>query len=477
MSDPACEIRAVPARGRFARLRADIRAALLGTHQDFTEGSLGRAIALLAIPMVLEMSMESVFAVCDVFWVARLGPDAVATVGLTESVLTILYAVAIGLSMAATAMVARRIGEHDREGAAVAAVQAIALGVVVSAAVGLGGALGARSILSAMGASSAIVEGGWGYTAVMMGGSITIFQLFLINGIFRGSGDASVAMRALWLANLINLVLDPCLIFGLGPFPEWGLTGAAVGTTIGRGTGVLYQIACLMRGRGRVVVTPALVRIEPEVMWRLLRVSFTGILQFLIATASWVGLVRIVSAFGSASVAGYTIAMRIIIFALLPSWGLSNAAATLVGQSLGAGKPDRAERSVWMTGLYNVIFLGGVTVLFVALAEPMIRIFTSDPDVVPVGVSCLRSISYGYVFYAFGMVIVQAFNGAGDTVTPTVINLFCYWCWQIPLAYALAHTAGWGPDGVFIAIAISESTLTVVGALVFRRGRWKKSRI
>jgi putative MATE family efflux protein len=454
-----------------------VREAVGGTQQDFTEGSLGRAITLLAIPMVLEMSMESLFGIVDVFFVGKLGADAVATVGLTESLLTLVFAIAMGLSMATTAMVARRIGEKDPEDAAVAAVQSIAVGVTAAVAIGIGGVLSARWLLGAMGASNAIVETGFGYTSVILGGSITVVLLFLINAIFRGAGDAVIAMRVLWFSNLINIVLDPCLIFGWGPFPQMGLTGAAVATTIGRGAGVLYQLWVLVGGRGRVVVRRKQVVLDTAVMVRLLRVSLTGMLQFLVATASWLGLVRITAAFGSAALAGYTIALRIIIVALLPAWGMSNAAATLVGQNLGAGKPERAERSVWLTGLSNMLFLGAVTVFFVLFAEPVIRLFTSDPEVIPIGVDCLRYVSYGYIFYAYGMVMVQAFNGAGDTATPTVINLLCYWLWQIPLAYGLAMPFGLGARGVFIAIAISESTLAVVAMLVFRRGRWKQQTI
>jgi putative MATE family efflux protein len=456
---------------------AALREAILGTQQDFTEGSIGRAVTLLAIPMVMEMAMESVFGIVDVFFVARLGAEAVATVGLTESLLTLIYAVAMGLSMATTAMVARRVGEKDPARAAVAAVQAIGIGLALSVLIGVAGALSAPTLLLSMGASPNLVESYSGYARVMFGGNITILLLFLINAVFRGAGDAAIAMRTLWLANLVNIVLDPCLIFGWGPFPEMGIAGAAVATNIGRGIGVGYQFWVLSRGQGRVVVRRSHVRIEPRVMAQLLRVSVGGMFQFLVSTASWLGLVRILASFGSAALAGYTIALRVIIFAILPSWGMSNAAATLVGQNLGAGKPDRAERSVWLTGFYNMLFLGGVTVVFIAFAGPLIRLFTDDRAVEAVGVSCLRLVSYGYVFYAYGMVMVQAFNGAGDTVTPTVINLFCYWLWQIPLAYGLADLIGLGPTGVFLAITISESTIAVVGILCFRRGRWKQRKI
>ncbi|KAA0229415.1 MATE family efflux transporter [candidate division KSB1 bacterium] len=463
--------------GPLRRLWADLREAIAGSEQDFTEGHLGRAILLLSVPMVLEMVMESVFAVVDVFFVARLGADAVATVGLTESVITLVYSIAIGLSMAITAMVARRIGEKDSAGATVAAVQALALGVLASLPIAVIGIFLAPDILRLMGASPGIVANGSGYMAVMLGGNITIMLIFLINAIFRGAGDAAIAMRSLWLANLINCVLDPCFIFGWGPFPEMGVTGAAVATNIGRGVGVLYQLYALFYGKSRIQIQGAQFRLDFEVMWRLVRVSLGGIFQFLVATASWLGLVRIVAIFGSAALAGYTIALRIIVFALLPSWGMSNAAATLVGQNLGADKPGRAERSVWFTGLCNVIFLGLVTIVFVVFAEPLVYLFTRDSEVVPFAVDCLRYVSYGYIFYAFGMVMVQAFNGAGDTVTPTIINLCCYWLFQIPLAYGLALPFDFGARGVFAAITIAESTLAVVAVLVFRRGKWKERKI
>jgi putative MATE family efflux protein len=462
---------------RIARLGRDLREAILGTQQDFTEGSIGRAITLLAVPMVLEMAMESVFGIVDVFWVGRLGADAVATVGITESLLTLVFAIAMGLSMATTAMVARRVGEKDRVGAALAAVQAIAVGVVLSVPIGAIGFWMAPSLLRLMGASASIIATGSDYGAVMLGGNVTILLLFLLNAIFRGAGDATIAMRSLWFANLVNIVLDPCFIFGLGPFPKMGVTGAAVATTIGRGLGVAFQLFTLWRGQGRIRISSGALRLDPEVMLRLVRVSLGGIFQFLIATASWLGLVRIIAFFGSTALAGYTIALRVIIFAILPSWGMSNAAATLVGQNLGAGKPGRAEESVWKTAFYNMLFLVGVALIFIVFAEPLIRLFTNDPAIVPIGTACLRFVSYGYGFYAYGMVMVQAFNGAGDTATPTKINLFCYWLFEIPLAYELAIQAKLGANGVFLAITIAESTIAVVGILAFRRGRWRERKI
>jgi putative MATE family efflux protein len=455
------------------RFLAAVREAIGGTQQDFTEGNLSRGVILLAIPMVLEMTMESVFAVVDIFFVARLGEDAISAVGLTEAILCLIYAVAVGLAMGTTAMVARRIGEKDPQAAGTVAVQAIVLAGIVAAGVGLAGGLTAPRLLHLMGASEEIVETGSGYITILLATNAVIMLLFINNAIFRGAGDASLAMRSLWLANGINIVLDPCLIFGLGPFPEMGLTGAAVATTFGRGTAVLYQLAALSRGGGRIRVRLRSWRLVPRVMSRLIRVSAGGVLQFLVETASFVGLVRIVAYFGSTALAGYTIGIRIIIFALLPSWGMGNAAATLVGQNLGAKKPDRAERSVLLTGFYNMLFLGGVSVIFIVFARPLVSLFHTDPGVVATGVECLRIISYGYVFFAWGMVMVQCFNGAGDTMTPTWVNLFCFWIVQIPLAYFLARVLDWGPAGVFWAIAISYSVSAAVGFYLFRRGRWK----
>lgn len=461
--------------GRTARLRAFLREAVVGSSQDFTEVPIRRAIFLLAIPMILEMAMESLFGVINVFWVAHLGAEATAAVGITESLLTLVFGVALGLSMATTATVARRIGEKDPQGASVAAFQAIVLGVVISIPVAIIGIVFAPELLKLMDASDAVAASA-SYTRIILGGNIVIMLLFLINAVFRGAGDAAIAMRVLWIANAINLVLDPCLILGLGPFPKLGVTGSAIATTIGRGTGVLVQLYILFRGTGRVKVDWRTARINSTVMFRMLRMSLGGMFQFLVATASWLGLVRIVARFGDAALAGYTVAIRILIFALLPSWGMSNAAATLVGQNLGAQKPERAERSVWVAGFANMCFLAIVAVTFVIFAEPLIRVFTTDPEIVPYGVDCLRFISYGYIFYAYGMVMVQAFNGAGDTRTPTVINLCCYWLFQIPLAYSLALPLKLGARGVFVAITISESLLAVVGMLAFRRGRWKEAR-
>ena len=462
---------------KWAALRADLREAVRGTQQDFTQGSLGRAIILLSVPTILEMSMESLFGIVDVFWVASLGPDAVAAVGLTEGLLTLIFAAAMGLCMGTTAMVARRIGEKDPAGAAAAAVQSILLGLLISLPIGLGGALFAPQLFRLMGASPEVVATGSSFGAIMLGGNATIFLLFLVNAIFRGAGDAVSAMRALWIGNAINLLLDPCLIFGLGPFPEMGVTGNAIATNIGRGIGVLYQVSVICRGNGRLTIGREQLRIDWPVLWRLLKVSLSGMFQFLIPMASYLVLVRMVSMFGSAALAGYTIALRIIIVAILPAWGMCNAAATLVGQNLGAKQPDRAETSVWRIGLYNMVFLCGVAVTFISFAEPMIRFFTRDSSVIPFGVDCLRMVSYGYGFYAYGMVLVQAFNGAGDTNTPTIINVFCYWLFQLPLAYLLSQPFGLGAQGVFLAITLAESVLAVVSIFFFRLGRWKEQQI
>jgi putative MATE family efflux protein len=454
-----------------------IREALRGSHQDYTAGSLNRAILLLAIPMVLEMVLESLFAVVDVFWVSRLGADAVATVGLTESVLTLVFAVSLGLGMSTTAMVARRIGEKDENGAAIAAVQAIFLGLIASLAMGIPFFFLAPRLLALMGASPAIVATGSNYTRIALGGSGVVMMLFLNNAIFRGAGDAAIAMRLLWVSNILNLILDPCLIFGLGPFPKLGVTGAALATFSGRGIGVLYQFYRLSKGTERLCILACHVRLQAEVLWRLVRVSITGILQFLIGQASWIGLVRIVSLFGAPALAAYTIAIRIVIFAILPSWGLSNAAATLVGQNLGAGRPDRARSAVLRTGMWNMLFLGSVGVVFIVFAPWIIGLFTHDPDVVPVAVDCLRIFSCGNIAFAYGMVLMQAFNGAGDTLTPTYINLFGFWILEIPLAWWLAMHTSAHVNGVFISVVVAQVVVVLIGLALFLQGRWIKQRI
>jgi putative MATE family efflux protein len=418
--------------------------------------------------------MESVFAVVDIFWVSHLGTDAAATVGLTESLLTLIYAIAIGLSIGAMAMVARRIGEQNPDGAARAAVQAIILAALVSLVIGLAATPFAPKLLAVMGGSPWVIEHGSAFTRVMLAGNVTVVMLFMVNAIFRGAGDAAIAMRTLWLANWINIVLGPCLVFGLGPFPKLGIVGAAIATNIGRGTGALYALSRLWRQGGRFDIRREHLRIEPSIMWRMIRLSATGTFQVFIGMASWIGLVRIISSFGSDAVAGYTFGIRVILFALLPSWGMANAAATMVGQALGAGNPERAERAVWRAGFYNMIFLGIVGLLFILFAPQIIGFYTSDPHVAQYGIDCLRIVAYGFLFYAYGMVLGQSFNGAGDTWTPTIINLFVFWLWEIPLAYVLGVVLGMGPRGVFISMMIAFSTLAVVSGAVFRLGRWKR---
>jgi len=454
-----------------------IKESIRGSHRDYTRGPIGRAILLLAIPMVLEMIMESVFAVVDIFWVSHLGTDAAATVGLTESLMTLVYALAIGLSIGGMAMVARRIGEQNPDGAARAAVQAIALALIVSIVIGAIGAPLAPKLLALMGGSPWVIEHGSAFTRVMLAGNASVVMLFMINAIFRGAGDAAIAMRTLWLANWINILLGPCLIFGLGPFPKLGIVGAAIATTIGRGTGAIFALSKLVRSGGRFNIERRHLRIEPSVIGRLIRLSASGTFQVFIGMASWIGLVRIISSFGSNAVAGYTFGIRVILFALLPSWGMANAAATMVGQALGAKNPERAERAVWKAGFYNMIFLGIVGLLFIFFAPQIIWFYTDDPNVAHYGVDCLRIVAYGFLFYAYGMVLGQSFNGAGDTWTPTIINLFVFWLWEIPLAYVLAVKAQMGPRGVFVAMMVAFSTLAVVSGLVFRRGRWKKKAV
>lgn len=455
----------------------DVRDALRGGHHDYTSGPLGRAIMLLAVPMVMEMIMESIFAVVDVFFVSRLGPDAVATVGLTESMLTLIYTVAMGLGIGVMATVARRIGEKNPDEAADAAVQGIALGIGVAVVISLMGIIFAPDLLRLMGASPSVIATGSNYTRTMLGGNVVILLLFLINSIFRGSGDAAIAMRVLWLANGINIVLAPSLIFGVGPLPQLGVTGAAVGTTIGRGVGVLFALYNLSRPGRQVTVERKHLSLHPRVMLALVRLSGAGMFQVFVGMASWIGLVRILASFGSAAVAGYTIGIRIILFALLPSWGLANAAATMVGQNLGAGKPDRAESAVKLAGRYNMVFLGLVSLVFVLGASVIVGWFTRDVAVAPIAANCLRIVSLGFVFYAWGMVLTNSFNGAGDTWTPTLINLGCFWALEIPLAWFLAEHTSAGPTGVFWAVTTAFSMVAVVSAILFKQGRWKLKKV
>ena len=459
----------VPAGGRWATLREAVR----GSRIDYTTATVGRAVIMLSVPMVMEMAMESIFAVADVFWVSHLGADAVATVGLTESMMTIIYTAAMGLSIGATALVARRTGEHDAEAAARAAGQSILLGVAVAAAIALAAAPFAASLLRLMGASDEVVRTGSGFTRMMLAGNATVLLLFLQNAVFRGAGDAAVAMRVLVFGNVLNIVLGPCFIFGLGPFPRMGVTGAAVATNIGRGAAVLLQLYLLARGNGRLRLERRHFHLDLATMRSVVRLSGSGTLQILIGTASYIGLVRILSTFGSAPLAGYTIGIRVILFALLPAFGISNAAATMVGQNLGANRPDRAVSAVWTASLYNMIFLGSVGLLFLLAAPQIAALFTDDAAVRQYAVGCLRTVSLGFLFYAVGMTLTSAFNGAGDTWTPTVINLFVFWLWEIPLAWWLSTRAGLGPHGVFWALTIAYSTLAVVSAVIFRQGRWK----
>ncbi|SIS55500.1 putative efflux protein, MATE family [Zobellia uliginosa] len=448
--------------------------AVTGKETEFTSGSIRKAIFMLSIPMILEMMMESIFAIVDIAYVSQVSVNAVATIGLTESVVTLVYAVAIGLSMAATAIVARRIGAKDVKGAQEAAVQAIALGVLVSVVVGVSGFLYAKDILALMGAEPDLIAEGYGYTQLLLGGNITILLLFLINAIFRGAGDASIAMWALVLSNGLNIILDPIFIFGWGPIPEYGVMGAAIATNIGRGAAVLFQLAVLFFGWSRIQIGFKDMVLHFGVMLNLVKVSMGGVAQFLIGTSSWVFLMRMMSEFGSEVLAGYTIAIRVMLFTLMPSWGMSNAAATLVGQNLGAKKPDRAETSVWKTGKYNAWFMGMVSLVYLFFAYDIVGWFNTNPVVVENGGLCLQIIAVGYVFYAYGMVVTQAFNGAGDTGTPTKLNLIAFWLFQLPFAYLTAIAFQWGAMGVFVAITAAEVLLAVISMVWFKKGKWKK---
>lgn len=449
----------------------DLKEAVSGTEQDFTEGRLGRAILLLSIPAVLEMIMESIFVIVDIYFVSKLGSSAVATVGLTESLITIVYAISLGLATATTSMVSRRIGEKNPEKASKTAFQAILTGIIISIAIAIPGYFFSSRLLDLMGASPEIVSGMSGYTRIMLAGNVVIMLLFIINAIFRSAGDAVVAMRVLWVGNIINIVLDPCLIFGWGPFPELGVAGAAVATTTGRGIAVLYQFWLLFYGKKRIRLSIKHLGFDFRIISRLIKLSLGSIGQNLIGTTSWIALVRIISVFGSEIVAGYTIAIRIVSFTLLPSWGISNAASTLVGQNLGAKHPERAERSVMITGLINMILLGIVGLIYILLPGPFIRLFIHDPLVIKAGIECLRIVSIGFIMYGFGMVLVNSFNGAGDTSTPLKINFIAFWMIEIPLAWILAIKAGMNENGVFWAIVIAESLMTITAYIVFRRGK------
>ena len=464
---------ALPTPDAPGGLWRDLRDALRGTTHDYTSGALGRAIFLLAVPMVVEMSMESLFAVVDVFFVGRLGPTAVAVVGMTESLMIVVYTLGFGLSIGATATVARRIGEGDADGAARAAVQVVVLGAAVSGTLGLVGALFAPQLLALMGAAPDVIAAGTGYARVLLGGSATAFLLFVINATFRGAGDPAVAMRVLIIANTLNMVLDPLFIFGIGPFPELGVTGAAVATTIGRATGLLVALRLMGRGAGHLRVRAEQLRIELRTMWGILRLSTAGTFQTAIGTMSWMAMIKVASAFGSTAMAGYTIAIRLAIFAFMPAFGLGGAAATLVGQSLGAGKPERAEEAVRVATRYDVLFMATLGLVFGVLAHPIVGIFTDDPAAATVAVSGLRIMALGFPLFGAGMVLEQAFNGAGDTWTPTWINLIVYWMIQIPLAWLLARTFGLGVAGVFASVTVAYCVFVIVAYLLFRRGAWK----
>lgn len=452
---------------------AILREAVRGSKRDFTEGPVGLAIFLLAIPMILEMLGESLFAIVDIFFVAKLGADAVATVVLTESILALIYAAAFGLAIGATATVARRMGEKDDAEAAKTATHVIYLGVIVSLFISIVGLVFAPYILAALGAEPQVVEHGTMFMRIMLGGNAVIVFIFLLNAIFRGAGDAAVAMRVLLLANGLNIILSPCFVFGVGFFPELGVTGAAVGTTIGRGCGVLFAAWHMFRPGGRIHVHRESWRFDPKLLWKLLKLSSTAMFQFLIATASWSALVRVVAVFGSDALAGYGIALRVIMFALLPALGLSNAAATMVGQNLGAGKPERSEAAVWRAAAFNGAFYLTIGMVFIFFSHAIVGIFTHEPNILAYGTSALHIIAYGFAFYGAGMVLETAFNGAGDTWTPTYLNVLIFWVFEIPLAYTLAYYFGWGPDGVFWSITLAFSLLAVASGLLFKRGKWK----
>ncbi len=453
------------------------RLALAGNETNILEGNINRAIILLAIPMTLEMIMESLFAIVDIFFVSKVGVNAIAVVGLTESMLTITYSLGWGLAMGTTAMIARRVGEGDVDGASVAAVQSIYLAVIISVPIMLAGIFFSEDLLRLMGATEEVISEGSGYTKISLGFNLIVILLFLINGIFRGAGDAALAMRSLWLANILNMILDPLFIFGISFFLELGVNGAAVATVIGRATGILYQLYHLKKGKGLIKIHKDNWHFKPEIVWKLVKLSSGVTAQFIISSASWIFLMRIISTFGSTALAGYTIAVRIVIFTLLPAWGFSNAAATMVGQNLGANQPDRAEKAVWHTGLFNMAFMGFVMIAFFLFGGNIASFFTEEKEVVENAAKCLSIFAMGYLFYAFGMVLVQSFNGAGDTKTPTIMNLFVFWMLQIPLAYILSIHLGIGAEGAYYSIVISESTFSVIGYFLFKKGRWKTIKV
>ena len=451
--------------------------AVTGKEQDFTTGSIRKAVFMLSIPMILEMLMESIFALVDIIYVSQVSVNAVATVGLTESVLTLVYAIAIGLCMGATAIVSRRTGEKDPEGAKQAAVQVIFLGITISIIISVIGILFPKEILGFMGGEADLIEEGYGYTQVLLGGNITVMLLFLINAIFRGAGNASIAMWTLILSNGLNIILDPIFIFGFGPIPAYGVEGAAIATTTGRGVAVIAQLFILFKGNSYIKIALKDLVIRTKVMMNIIKVSLGGIFQFFIGTSSWVVLMLIMATFGSEVLAGYTIAIRIMMFTLMPAWGMSNAAATLVGQNLGAQKPERAEQSVWKTGKYAAIFMGAVSIIYLVFARTFLSWFTDNPIVIDNGAICLQIIAVGYLAYAYGMVVIQSFNGSGDTYTPTLINFICFWLFQLPFAYLMAIVLDYGPIGVFWAITLAEILIAVIGIWFFKKGKWKATKV
>ncbi len=449
-----------------------IKQTFNGAEIDYTKGSIPKAVFLLAIPMILELSMESVFAVVDMYFVSDLGENAIATVGLTEAVIMIIYSVGIGLSTAATAIVARKIGEKNKEEAALAAAQTMLVAAVITVLMSIPGVIYAEEILGLMGASEQVIEQGADFTRIMLGSSAVIIFIFLINGIFRGAGNAVIAMKSLWLASIINIILCPIMIH------FYGLKGAAIATVIGRGTGVVYQLYHLFGGKGIVQLSTSLFKLHVKSITTVINIAWPATFQFLIATGSWIVLTKIVAETGGTSAsAGYQIAMRNVVFFILPAWGLSNAAATLVGQNLGAGEFKRAEQSVMLTAKYNAIFMSFVMVLFLLFAEPIISIFSTEPEVLKYGVLALRIIGTGYIFYGIGMVMVQALNGAGDTKTPTMINLVGFWLIQIPLAYILAYKTDLASTGAFIAIPVAETLIAIIAWYYFKKGKWKQIQI
>lgn len=460
-----------------ASLWNDLKKALSGSEEDYTEVNLKKAIFLLSVPMILELVLESVFAVVDIYFVGTLGASAVATVGLTETYLFLLYSVAMGLSFSVTAIVARRIGEKEKDKAGIAAIQSLWIAIFASIPFAIAGIFYSKVLLALMGADEWVLNEGYQYMQWMLGGNIVIILLFLINAVFRGAGDAAISMKVLWIANGFNIILDPIFIFGWGPIPAYGITGAAIATTIGRGIGVMFQFWLLFKGGKHIKIFVHHLKIEWDTIFGILKTSLGGIGQMIVGMTSWIFIMRILSEFGSQTVAGATIALRTMMFTMMPSWGMSNAVATLVGQNLGAGKPDRAEQSVWFTGFCNMGYLILVSIIYFFYSEGIISIFSSDPTVIMIGSEWLRIVSYSYFIYAWWMAASQAFNGAGDTMTPTKINVIFFWIIQIPLAYTLGKYLNFGYSGVFWAMMISETSVGVYTLWLFTKGKWKETKV